>query len=250
MIDEIRIRKYSYQTGKVYVSVVVRYLHSGMNPREFLLSQTDKSRSTMRVTYFSIKFFHENVLHERFDEAIPLVKKEKRLPVVLSRDEVQRMIDGTVNLRHRLLVATLYYSGMRLSEAVDLRWEDVDISRGVIHVKRGKGAKDRVVFLHPKVCELFGLLPTSGTGPVFETNRGGTYSRRAVQLIVADAARRSGINKRVSPHVLRHSFATHLLEGGADIRHIQGLLGHSSVRTTMGYAHVACSDMGSLAALL
>ena len=251
LIEELKLRKYSYRTGKAYISVVKNFLRSGLTPREVLLNYyEDKSKSTIRQAYFALKFFYNHVLHERFDEEIPLAKKKEKLPVVLSRDEVKRMIYGTQNIKHRLVLMFLYYAGMRLNEVRNIRWEDVDFEREIIHIKVAKGDKERVVFLHPNLkntLEIFGKKPS---GYIFISQRGGKYSPKSIQLIVKNAANRAKINKNVTPHTLRHSFATHLLEGGADIRYIQQLLGHKHLKTTEIYTHVANKDIKNLASLI
>jgi len=199
--------------------------------------------------YFALKFFHENVMGERFAGSVPLAKNSLKLPVVLGRDEVARMIEATANPKHRNMLMLLYYAGMRLGEAVGVRWEDVDFERELLHVKHAKGGKERVVFLHPKLKEA--LKPRDDqTGLVFMSQRGRKYSKRTVENIVGNAAAKAGIAKNVTPHTLRHSFATHLLEGGADIRYIQHLLGHKDLKTTQVYTHVANKDIKKLANLL
>jgi len=249
LIEEIKLRKYSYQTGKAYISVVKRFLKSGKTPREFLLSYPNKSRSTMRSAYFALKFFYENALNKRFDEKLPLAKKSLKLPSVLSREEICRMMKVTTNLKHKLVLMFLYYAGLRLDEVRNLKWQDIDFDRGIIHVKTAKGEKERVVFIHSKLKE---MLETYGVnkGLVFISQRGRKYNKRTIQQIVKNSARKAGIKKKVTPHTLRHSFATHLLEAGADIRYIQQLLGHKSLRTTQIYTHVASKDIKKLANLL
>jgi integrase len=150
LIEEVKLRKYSYQTGKAYISVIKEFLKSGKTPREFLLSHSNKSRSTMRSVYFALKFFYENVLNEKFGESLPLAKKDLKLPVVLSREEISRMIEVTTNIKHKLILMFLYYAGLRLNEIRNLRWQDIDFDREIIHVKTAKGEKERVVFLHHK----------------------------------------------------------------------------------------------------
>ena len=251
LIEEIKLRKYSYRTGKAYINVIKRFLKSEMEPREFLLKYySDKSRSTMRQAYFAMKFFYKNVLHERFDENIPLAKKKEKLPVVLSRDEVKRMIYGTRNIKHRLVLMFLYYAGMRLNEVRSIRWEDIDFERELIHIKIAKGEKERVVFLHPELRKTLEFYGVKNRGYVFISQRGKKYSAKSIQLIVKHAARREKIKKNVTPHALRHSFATHLLESGADIRYIQQLLGHKYLKTTQIYTHVAMKDIKNLAKLI
>ena len=250
LIEEIKLRKYSFQTGKAYISVVKRFLKSGKTPREFLLSYSNKSRSTMRQAYFALKFFYENVLHEKFDEKIPLAKKKMKLPIVLSREEVKKMIEITDNIKHKLILMFLYYAGLRLEEVINLRWQNIDFDRQIIHIKFAKGEKERVVFLHSKLKEMLEIYGVNKQGLVFLSQRGRKYNKRTIQQIVKNAARKAGIKKKVTPHTLRHSFATHLLEAGADIRYIQQLLGHKSLRTTQIYTHVANRDIKKLAKLL
>jgi site-specific recombinase XerD len=249
LIEEIKLRKYSYETGKAYIYVVKEFLKSGLDPREFLLGYSGKSRSTARGAYFALKFFHENVLGRRFDGSVPLAKNSLKLPVVLGRDDVARMIDSTANPKHRNVLMLLYYAGMRLSEAIGVRWEDIDFERGLIHIKNAKGGKERIVFLHPKL-KMSLKAHDEVEGLVFLSQRGRKYSKRTVEKIVEGAATKAGIGKNVTPHTLRHCFATHLLEAGADIRYIQHLLGHKDLKTTQIYTHVANRDIKKLADLL
>ncbi len=160
------------------------------------------------------------------------------------------MFESTLNLKHRLVLMVLYYSGIRVNEIVNLKWEDIDFQRGTIHLKTAKGEKERIVFFHEKLKGFIEYFNLKKEGYVFLSNFGKKYDDRTVQLIVKNAARKSGISKKVTPHILRHSFATHLLEAGADIRHIQKLLGHSSLQTTQIYTHVANKDINKLAKLL
>ena len=204
----------------------------------------------MRGAYFALKFFYENVLNEKFDENLPLAKKSLKLPLVLSREEINKVIEATTNIKHKLVLMFLYYAGLRLSEVRNLRWQDIDFDRGIIHVKTAKGEKERVVFLHFKLKSILEIYGIDKQGLVFKSQRGEKYNERTIQQIVRNAARKAGINKNVGPHSLRHSFATHLLEAGADIRYIQQLLGHKSLRTTQIYTHVANRDIKKLANLL
>ena len=160
------------------------------------------------------------------------------------------MLDATLNLRHRLVLMFLYYTGMRLNEIVNLKWEDLDFQRGTIHLKTAKGEKERVIFFHEKLKNFIGYFNLRKDGFIFLSNLSKKYDKRTIQLIVRNAAKKAGINKRATPHTLRHSFATHLLEAGADIRHIQKLLGHANLQTTQIYAHVANKDIKKLAGLL
>jgi site-specific recombinase XerD len=250
LIEEIKLRRYSFQTGKSYISIIKEFLASGKTPREFLLSYTTKSKSTMRSTYFALKFFHENVLNEDFKEKIPLARKSLKLPLVLSRDEVSRMVDSTSNLKHKLVIMFLYYAGLRLDEVRNITWSDINIDRETIHLKTAKGDKQRVIFLHKRLIDTLRILGLQNKGPIFISQRDGKYNKRTIQQIIKSASKKAGIKKNVTPHTLRHSFATHLLESGADIRYIQQLLGHKDLKTTQIYTHVANKDIKKLADLL
>ncbi|MBI3032039.1 tyrosine-type recombinase/integrase [Candidatus Woesearchaeota archaeon] len=248
--EEIKLRGYSSQTAKVYLIIVGNYLKSGNTPREFLLSQIDKSRSTMRSAYFALQFFYRNVLHETFKENLPLAKNKLKLPTVLSKQEVQKMIEQEKNLKHKLVLMFLYYAGLRLDEVRNLQWNDVDFQREIIHLKTAKGDKERVIFLHNKLKEIIKIYGIKEQGLIFNSQQGNKYNKRSIQLIVTKNAKNAKINKNVTPHTLRHSFATHLLEAGTDIRYIQALLGHKDLKTTQIYTHVANKDITKLAGLL
>jgi len=249
-VDELKLRKYSKQTERNYVNFVGKFLRSGKTLKEFLLSYSDKERSTVRGVYFALKFYYENVLGEKFDENIPLAKNTLKLPVVLNKDEIEKMIKVTNNLKHRLIVMFFYYTGLRLDELRNLRWQDLDFKRELIHVKITKGSNHRVVFLHEKLKEILDIYEAEKEGLIFRSQLNKKYDKRTIQQIVKNSAIKAGIKKKVSPHTLRHSFATHLLENGADIRYIQKLLGHQDLKTTQIYTHVANRDIKGLAKLL
>ena len=210
----------------------------------------DKSRSAIRSVYFALKFFYEHILNQKFDEKIPLAKNDGKLPIILSKEEINSMFETTLNIRHRLILMFLYYTGIRLDEIVNLKWEDIDFDRDTIHLKITKGSKDRILFLHQNLKQFIMMFNLRKDGLIFLSNFGKKYNKRTIQVIVKSAAMKAGIKKRVTPHTLRHSFATHLLEAGADIRHIQKLLGHSNLQTTQIYTHVANKDIRKLANLL
>lgn len=247
LIEELQLRKYSFQTGKAYINVVKEFLKSCKNARDFLLLHSGKSTSTVRGVYFALKFFYENVLNEKFDGKIPLAKKSLKIPIVLNKNEILKMIDLIENPKHKLILSMLYYAGLRLNEVINIKFEDIDFDRKLIHVKVAKGEKERVIFLHDKIVNLLNL--KSG-GLILMSERGKKYDGRSIQQVVKNAAKKARINKKVSPNTLRHSFATHLLEAGADIRYIQQLLGHKNLQTTQIYTHVANRDIKKLANLL
>lgn len=248
--EEIKLRKYSPRTGSSYRFIVEKYLKSGKEPREFLLRYSEKSRSAIRNAYFALQFFYGKVLRQLFPENIPLAKNSGKKPVVLGREEIQNMLCLTYNLKHRLLLAFLYYGGMRLDELKNLCWRDVDFERKTIHLKHTKGSRDRILFLHPELEKMISLLGAKKEGLVFSSREGKHYNARSIEQVVKNAAKKAGINKRVTPHTLRHSFATHLLEGGADLRIVQSLLGHKNLATTQIYTHLINRDLQKVSSLL
>ncbi|MBS3122459.1 tyrosine-type recombinase/integrase [Candidatus Woesearchaeota archaeon] len=250
LTEELKLRKYSPRTITVYLNLIQNFLNSNLTPREFLLKSVNKSHSTLRSVYFALQFFYKNVLKQDFTEELPLGKSSGHLPQVLNKEEITSLFNVTLNLKHRFLLMILYYTGIRLNEVVNLQWEDFDFERKTIHLKVAKGTKDRIIFLHKKIEDLIQNFGLRKEGLVFQSNLGKKYNLRSVQMIVRHAAKKAGISKRVTPHTLRHSFATHLLEAGADIRHIQKLLGHANLQTTQIYTHVANKDIKNLANLI
>lgn len=189
----------------------------------------------------SIKLFFKIVKDSQIEiDKIHRPKREKVLPNVLSKEEVLKIIDATENLKHRTLLALIYSAGLRISEALNMKPKDIDSVRKLIHVKNAKGKKDRYTLLSEKVLLLLReyYLVYKPKEYLFEGQFGGMYSSRSAQVILKQAAERAGIRKPITLHTLRHSFATHLLESGTDLRYIQDLLGHSSPKTTMIYTHV------------
>jgi len=152
--EELALRKYSHQTSKTYGNIIQNYLHSNSTPRDFLLKYSDKSNSSIRTAYFALKFFYEIVLKKPLQEDLPLAKKGHKLPSVLSKEEVTLLFEHTLNLKHRFILLFLYYSGMRLSEIVNLQWPDIDMDRETIHIKNAKGNKERVIFLHSSIKKM------------------------------------------------------------------------------------------------
>ena len=189
----------------------------------------------------SIKFYLERVNHgERKVYYVDRPRPDWKLPTVLSEEEIQRLFFQVKNIKHRCIVFLLYSGGLRMSELLSLRWEDLDANRGVIYVRDAKGKKDRITLLSRVAYEY--LIHYKETYKpetwLFEGPDKGQYSSRSVNHIIKRAARNAGIKKRISAHTLRHSFATHMLESGTDLRYIQTLLGHESSKTTERYAHV------------
>jgi len=175
-------------------------------------------------------------------------RKEKKLPTVLSMDEVKRIIEATSSIKHRALLSLIYSGGFRISEVLNLKLSDIDSDRMLIHVRNAKGKKDRYTILSQRALlllrEYFAIYQPKIY--LFEGNTGGQYSSRAAQTVLQTSAAHAKIRKSISLHTLRHSFATHLLEHGTDLRYIQDLLGHSSPKTTMIYTHVSDTSVQNI----
>lgn len=214
--------------------------------KEYFLKLYEKNYdvSTIRQIKASLDFLIGNVLKKDFAIVnIPLPKKKKMLPKVLSKEEVKKMIDFTKNSKHKLVIKLLYSSGLRLQELINLKRSDINPLRKIIIVRQGKGKKDRITLLSEKLeKDLMSYFCNNKfhTEYVFE-GRSGKYSKKSVQKIIENASKIIG--KKVTPHMLRHSFATHLLESGTDIRYIQKLLGHSNLETTQIYTHIATNNL-------
>ncbi len=251
--NEVKLRGYSQRTIKSYTFHVAKFLASGKPPREYLLSliNRDQSDETVRAAGFAIKFYlklrKENDSHVNAILAdLPNVKREKKLPVILSKEEIERMIDATKHLNHRLMIQIGYAAGLRASEILSLQWNDIDFDRNIIHIKQSKGKKDRVVMLSSRVKDSLLSLSMDKQGFVFRTNRGGKYTPRTLQKVIENAAKKANIHKHITPHTLRHSFATHLLEQGVDIRYIKDLLGHANITTTLIYTRVSNKSLSNI----
>jgi integrase/recombinase XerD len=255
MIDDLTIRNYSVRTIQTYVFHVAHFAsYFGRSPdllgaeeiRRYQIHLIEEKRlswSAFNQVVCALRFLYRITLEGKVEiDRIPYGKSPKRLPVVLSRDEVARFFEACGNLKHRALFGLLYGSGLRIREARVLEIRDIDSQRGLIHVRQGKGNKDRYTVLPASLLRMLrcywrayrpeGLL-FPGRNPT-EPN-----SPKAFDSAIARVARHAGIKKHVTCHVLRHSFATHLLEAGVDIVTIQKLLGHTSLKTTGLYLHVA-----------
>ncbi|HEX9582045.1 MAG TPA: site-specific integrase [Gemmatimonadales bacterium] len=255
MIDDLRIRNYSPRTIERYTECVTSFArHFGKSPAAlgleqirayqlFLIQTKHASWTVFNQTVCALRFLYGTTL-ARPDTIphIPFPRQPKPLPVVLSRTELARFFAAIPNLKHRTVLMTMYAAGLRLSEALGLRVADVDSDRQCLRVERGKGQKDRYTLLAPTLLQQLRdywrlMRPAPWLFPGQRPHQPLTAS--AIQRRCGLAARRAGLAKRVSPHTMRHCFATHLLEAGTDLRTIQHLLGHSSLQTTAVYLHVA-----------
>lgn len=253
VVQECKLKRYSPKTIKSYLHHIRGLVASKKQPRDYLLWLIDKKASdeTVRSTGFAIKFCLNAIKKDSSEiqnilDNLPNVKREKKLPVILSKEEIERLISATKNINHRLIIQVGYSSGLRVSEIINLKWEDIDFDRNLIHLKKAKGKKDRIVMLSQKVKEGLLNLSESRQGYVFLTNRDSKYTDRTIQKIIENAAMKAGIRKSITPHTLRHSFATHLLENGTDISYIRDLLGHSDISTTLIYTKVSNKNIRNI----
>jgi integrase/recombinase XerD len=236
-IDEMKLKGFSRQTIKAYTYNYKKFKESKLSRDDYILSLIEKgfASNTSRLASASIQFFEG----KQINQFIP--KKNKRLPIVLSKYEINKMIYSLNNIKHRLVISLLYSSGLRLSELINLKTNHINMIDNTILIKSGKGKKDRITLLSKKVKSMLKQYK-SGNKYLFETNNK-KYSKRSIQEIIKKSSKLANIKQKVTPHILRHSFATHLLEKGTDIRYIQKLLGHSSLRTTQIYTHVAKNNI-------
>ncbi len=259
VVRELRIRGYSPRTVKSYCYGLREYfafvgrgfeLLDNGRVREFLLFCEGKGVSAQSRNLFlnAIKFYYRDVVG--CDEVVTarMARRVHKLPVVLSKSEIEKLLSVVVNRKHRLLLSLAYGAGLRVSEAVALRVGDVDLAELTLHVKQGKGRKDRISVLSDKVVDELGVFMAGKAYSdfVFESERGGGLTTRTAQKIFEAALRRAGIRKDATFHSLRHSFATHLLEAGVDVRYVQELLGHHSIRTTQRYTQVTNPKLKSI----
>ncbi|MCP4459859.1 MAG: tyrosine-type recombinase/integrase [Cytophagales bacterium] len=217
-----------------------------MNYHLKLIEERQISRSYQNQSINAIKFYLEHVLgHDRQTFDLERPRPETKLPQVLSMEEIQRVLSSTRNLKHRTVLTTIYSAGLRMGEVLNLKIGDIDSPNMRIWVRGGKGAKDRITVLSPILLDLLRTY-FKAYGPkeyLFEGQTGGKYSSTSVRRVLGRAVKKAGIQKPVVPHTLRHSFATHLLEHGTNLRYIQTLLGHTSSKTTEIYTHVSSKKL-------
>lgn len=255
---ELKIRGFSRKTIKAYLYYNRKFLnYARKSPKEIsnedikryleYLANRQVANATLNLAINALKFYYTRVLKRRFFFDIKHPKKEKRLPVVLTKDEIRRILEATKNLKHRLLMEIMYASGLRVSEVIKLKINDIDLEEGIIRVNLAKGRKDRQTILSKRATEdLKTFLETrkDDNQYLFTGAQNKSYlSIRSAQKVVLQAAKLAGIKKDVSCHSLRHSFATHLLEKGVDIRYIQKLLGHKRLETTQIYTQVSTQKL-------
>jgi len=255
MIDDMRVRNLAPNTQQLYLDRVAKFAqYFGKSPellgpedirtyQVYLIKQKNASWTMLNQTVCALRFLYRITMGKEWAiQHIPAPKKAIKLPVVLSQDEVSRFFESLPNLKHRAFIMTAYATGMRVSEVASLRVADIDSERMMIRIELGKGRKDRYVMLSPNLLELLRAYwkMARPTGYLFPGRSAGSHiTTKRIHQVCVKASASAGLTKRVHVRALRHAFATHLLESGANIRVIQILLGHRSLRTTARYTHVS-----------
>ncbi len=253
-IEKLKELRYSEQTIKTYASMLEEFINF-YNKYDvakidepmikaflrFLVSERKVSVSYQNQSINAIKFYYERILGgQRKVYYIDRPRREKLLPAVLSEQEVTEILNAVENIKHKAILITIYSAGLRISEVIRLKIKDIDSKRMQIRIEHGKGRKDRYTLLSLKALEVLRnyFVKYKPKEWLFEGQKGEQYSSRSIQNILRVAVAKTKIKKKVTPHTLRHSFATHLLENGTDLRYIQSLLGHESSKTTEIYTHI------------
>lgn len=266
MLEELQLRNYCAGTIRLYLHHVAAFAeHFHRSPDQlgaeeirryqlFLIHEKKLAWSSYNQIVCALRFFYAKTLKRTFLlQDIPFPRSEQRLPLILSPEEVAQILSAPPRLKSRALLMTIYAAGLRRSEVAGLRVRDIDSARMTITVHQGKGRKDRVVMLSPVLLETLRQYwrqhkPKEWLFP--GNNPGQPISGNDIFMVFHNAVRRAGITKKVSPHSLRHCFATHLLESGTDLRTIQILLGHRSLKTTARYLHISQHQMRATASPL
>lgn len=257
--DELRLRNYSQKTVKNYCLCLKQFFvflekdfkkFDRQKVKEFLLKlkNENKSPQTLNLHLNAIKYFYSEIIRIPFEIDIKFAKRSLKLPVVLSREEISKILAFTQNIKHRLILSLAYGAGLRVSEILSLRIKDLDFNERLIFVRQGKGAKDRFTVLPEKLIDdlnNFIALKDPNTY-LFESERGGKLTIRTAEKVFDNAMKKAEIYKDATFHSLRHSFATHLLENGTDIRYVQELLGHQNIRTTQIYTQVTKQNIRNI----
>ena len=267
MTEDMQVRNLSPHTQASYVqqvSLFARHFNQSpevLGPEEirsyqvYLTNEKKLSPGSILIAVAALRFLYKVTLHKDWslEEIIPAPKKPQKLPVVLSPEEVLQFLSCVHSIKHRTILTVCYAAGLRISEAISLKVPDIDNKRMVIRVEQGKCQKDRYVMLSPKLLEVLrAWWPVEKPKQwLFPGDRVGSHiTKDAVELACQKAHRRCGIPKPITPHSLRHCFATHLLESGTDVRTIQLLLGHRSLVTTARYLRIATTKLCSTKSLL
>jgi len=258
VIRECKRRRFSQATIKTYLYCINRFLKltekqiqyvSKKDVKEFLIKLSEKnlSGSSLNTYHMAIRFLFEQVLDKKIWIDIKYSKVPLKLPIVLNKEEVREILNKISNEKHRLMVALMYSAGLRVLELLNLKIIDLELDKNYGFVRKGKGNKDRIFIIADKIKEPIKLLieieNLEKESYLFKSNRDKRYSVRTVQQIIKKAKKKAKIDKQISPHTFRHSFATHLIENNYSVLDVQGLLGHKSPETTFTYLHIASPNM-------
>lgn len=253
---EIKISKLSGYTLRNYLDFNKRLLeHTKKLPEQidsqdiknFLADKMSDKASASNILFLSsIRFAYSNVLGKDPTISIKRPKKENKIPIVLTKEEVSKLFDSTETIKSKLILQSLYSSGLRVSEIVNLKKQDLDFNENIGWVRKGKGKKDRMFVLSKKLSKKLQKFINKHNDWDYLFSKEKPLTTRNIQKIVQKAAQKAGINKNVHPHTLRHSFATHLLDAGVDLRKIQLILGHSNISTTTIYTHISNEQLKSI----
>jgi len=265
LTSEMQLRNYSSRTIKAYKSCIRRFIHhiDPIHPRDadsnkikeyllYLLTDRGSPASTVNQVFNALRFLYVDLYKKPFlIGTLPRPQREKKLPDILNENEIKQIFQNVENIKHKVMLMLAYASGLRVGELVRVRIEDIDGQRGLIHIRDAKGKKDRFTLLPESLRSVllsywkqYGLGMKGWLFPGQPPHQ--HLAERSIQNVLKRSIKLSGITKPVSMHTLRHSFATHLLEHGTDLRYIQTLLGHQSIRTTEIYTHVSNKQIGKI----
>lgn len=249
--NELKLRGYSQKTIKSYLICLTDYFKFIKNVKKdpdvdlikkYLLKKQERGQAGQTINLYlnAIKFFYREICKSAIDISLKYSKISNKLPVVLSRTEIEKIINSIKNKKHQLLIALSYGAGFRVSEAINLKTKDINLDELTIHIKGAKGNKDRITIFPEKLSlQLQEVMVLHNANDyVFQSERGGKLTERTAQKVFEKALNDAKIEKEATFHSLRHSFATHLLENGVDVRYVQELLGHANIRTTQLYTKV------------
>ena len=251
--NELKLRNYSKKTIKSYMNSVKHFLNyseaRGLNEKtleEYIIRCLEKQNSSsVARASFAIKFFFENIL--KIKTNLRSIKRNKTIPDILTVEEIKKLIENTSNIKHKLIIKLIYGCGLRVSELTNLRKNDINFNENLIKINLAKGKKDRFVKIPESMKgELINYCYLSDSDILFPSNRGGKLTTATIQAILKNSSKKSGIEKRVYPHLLRHSFATHLLESGTDLKIIQKVLGHADIKTTQIYTQISQASIKNI----
>lgn len=259
MAVELKLRRYSGKTIKAYCACLREFLVFGRMSgggyqleaaKQFLLNKYESglAASTTNLYLCAIKFFYKYIIKSSQKIQLKFARRPNRIPQILSNSEILHLVSSIKNPKHQLMVALAYGAGLRVSEVTKLKIKDFYFNQELILLRSAKGGKDRYTLLPEKLKRVLALRAENRdkSAYMFESSVGGRLTTRTLQKIFQKGLEEAGIKKDATFHSLRHSFATHLLENGTDIRYVQELLGHNSIKTTQVYTRVACRDFGRI----